>query len=272
MAISISLRVKSLGVDTSPEETTVAMFVGDAEANTSAFWPCWIEDASAELESKSKPTWVPGCAVVNCLPSVVNASVSEDAANTVIDPDNAPDPLVVAPAAAAVAPPACAPPEDEHEQITASAADTSTDGTDRRRTAHEDASSVLPVDTSTTTLVDLTAATARTPGFETEFVGGFAAHQRHDAVGPALQFHLRHHGVADDAGHQSDEAVTGRLARDRADVGTIPALLSANRARVAPSTTRRPAASVPVGSRPVSAHRRTVSSLTPSRSAASRSR
>src|SRR5512132_1639071 len=59
-----------------------------AEAKTSAGAPDVICIASAELAAKLSVTFTPGLALSNCWPSVVNASVSDAAANTVIDPDN----------------------------------------------------------------------------------------------------------------------------------------------------------------------------------------
>jgi hypothetical protein len=65
------------------------MFFVDADANTSAGAPLVIWVASVELAPKLNVTFTPGCAASNCWPMVVNASFSEDAANTVIDPDSA---------------------------------------------------------------------------------------------------------------------------------------------------------------------------------------
>src|SRR5215468_9826909 len=65
------------------------MFFGEAEANTSAGAPLVIWVASVELAPKLNVTLVPGLAASNCWPMVVNASFSDEAANTVIDPDRA---------------------------------------------------------------------------------------------------------------------------------------------------------------------------------------
>jgi hypothetical protein len=73
----------------SPADTTCFMFFGDAEANTSAGAPLVIWVASVELAPKLNVTFVPGFAASNCWPMVVNASFSDEAANTVIDPDSA---------------------------------------------------------------------------------------------------------------------------------------------------------------------------------------
>ena len=67
------------------------MFVVEAEAKTSAGAPWVICVASAELASKVNFTVVPGCAASNCVPSVVNAPVSDAAASTLIAPDNPAD-------------------------------------------------------------------------------------------------------------------------------------------------------------------------------------
>src|SRR4029453_9667851 len=64
------------------------MFFVLAEAKTSAGAADVICIASAELAAKLNVTFTPGLAVSNCWPSVVNDSVSDAAANTVIDPDN----------------------------------------------------------------------------------------------------------------------------------------------------------------------------------------
>jgi hypothetical protein len=77
------------GLDASPAVTTCCMFFVDADANTSAGAPLVIWVASVELAPKLNVTFTPGCAASNCWPMVVNASFSEDAANTVIDPDSA---------------------------------------------------------------------------------------------------------------------------------------------------------------------------------------
>ncbi len=72
------------------------MFFGLAEAKTSAGAPELICSASAELAAKLKVTFVPGLADSNCLPSSVNVSVSEAAANTVRLPDSDGEPLSLA--------------------------------------------------------------------------------------------------------------------------------------------------------------------------------
>ena len=67
---------------------------------------------------------------------------------------------------------------------------------------------------------------------------------------------------------RADSETSGCGSRRSADAASSVA----KRAKTAPSILRRPEPSVVVATRPLSAHRRTVSSLTPSRSAASRMR
>src|SRR5882757_7179398 len=69
-----------------PLSVTSFMFLVDADAKTSAGAPWLIWVARVELAPKLKVTLAPGCAASNCLPSVVNDSVSDAAANTVIEP------------------------------------------------------------------------------------------------------------------------------------------------------------------------------------------
>ena len=88
MAISILLVANTFGSDAPPASTTWSMFFGLAEANTSAGAPELICSARAELAPKLNVTFAPGLAASNCLPSSVNDSVSEAAANTVMLPDS----------------------------------------------------------------------------------------------------------------------------------------------------------------------------------------
>ena len=92
-ATSMTFFAKFVDVVAAPAETTCAMFFVEAEANTStgAPWVIWV--ASAELASKLNFIVTPGCAVSNCLAIVVNASVSDAAANTVTVPLRAGDEL-----------------------------------------------------------------------------------------------------------------------------------------------------------------------------------
>jgi hypothetical protein len=62
------------------------MLAGAAEAKTSAGAPCWIWVARAPDDPKLKLMVVPGWADWNVVPSWPKAAVSDDAADTVIDP------------------------------------------------------------------------------------------------------------------------------------------------------------------------------------------
>src|SRR5580704_4416720 len=85
-AISAVFLAKSFGLDASPALTTVSMFAGAAEANTSAGAPPVIWVASVELPPKLNFTVSPGWAASNCFPIWVKVPISEAAANTVIVP------------------------------------------------------------------------------------------------------------------------------------------------------------------------------------------
>src|SRR5216683_3350105 len=88
-ATSITFLAKSDGLDASPAVTICCMFFVLAEANRSAGAPAMIWVAKVELAPKLNVTLTPGWAASNCVPSFVKDPVSDDAANTVIDPDNA---------------------------------------------------------------------------------------------------------------------------------------------------------------------------------------
>src|SRR6202042_647643 len=85
-ATSAVFLAKSCGLDASPAVTTVSMFAGAAEANTSAGAPPVIWVAKVELPPKLNFTVSPGCAASNCLPIWVKVPISDAAANTVIVP------------------------------------------------------------------------------------------------------------------------------------------------------------------------------------------
>src|SRR5580693_1173529 len=85
-ATSAVFLAKSCGLDASPALTTVFMFAGAAEANTSAGAPLVISVAKPELGPKLNFTVSPGWAVSNCFPSWVKVPISDAAANTVIAP------------------------------------------------------------------------------------------------------------------------------------------------------------------------------------------
>jgi hypothetical protein len=85
-ATSAVFLAKSTGLAASPAVTTVSMFFGAAEANTSAGAPSVIWVARVELAPKLNFTVSPGWAVSNCFPSWVKVPISDAAANTVIVP------------------------------------------------------------------------------------------------------------------------------------------------------------------------------------------
>ena len=87
-AISMTFVAKVFGSAAAPASTTASMFVALADAKTSAGAPEVIWVARAELAAKLKVTLTPGWAASNCCPSVVNDSVSDAAANTVMSPDD----------------------------------------------------------------------------------------------------------------------------------------------------------------------------------------
>src|SRR4051812_48492621 len=95
-----------VGSDAPPAETTSFMLVVLADAKTSAGAPWLICWASPELGPKLNTTLPRGCAASNFLPSVVTASVSDDAADTLRVP--LPPPVGV--------PPPAPPAEDEPPQ------------------------------------------------------------------------------------------------------------------------------------------------------------
>src|SRR5215469_2602518 len=83
---SAVLLTKFCGPEASPALTTASMFFGEAEAKTSAGAPLVIWVDSVPLEPKLKVTLSPGWAASKFLPIVVKGIVSDEAANTVIDP------------------------------------------------------------------------------------------------------------------------------------------------------------------------------------------
>src|SRR3954469_9929539 len=85
-ATSMTFFTKVVGSAASPDDTTSSMFVVLADAKTSAGAPSSICSASPELGPKLKTTFTPGWAASNCFPRVVNASVNDDAAETLMVP------------------------------------------------------------------------------------------------------------------------------------------------------------------------------------------
>src|SRR5947207_12423323 len=90
-AISSLFRANVLGVSTKLASTSFCMFFVSADANTSAGAPCWIWVTSACDPAKLYVNDNPGALVANVDFSLLNASVSDAAANTLSDPvSNAP--------------------------------------------------------------------------------------------------------------------------------------------------------------------------------------
>src|SRR5580765_5310289 len=88
-AISMTLLTNGVGLVARLAAVTWSMFFWLAEAKTSAGAPPTMLVARPELGPKLKTTLVPGWADSNWVPRVVNASLSEAAANTVTVPDTA---------------------------------------------------------------------------------------------------------------------------------------------------------------------------------------
>src|SRR5215831_1552185 len=84
VATSMMFLAKFCGLAASPAVTSVSMFFGDAEANTSAGAPLVICSDKPELGPKLNFTVSPLWAASNCFPIWVKVSVSDAAANTVI--------------------------------------------------------------------------------------------------------------------------------------------------------------------------------------------
>src|SRR5664280_773588 len=260
------------------------MFLVLAEANTSAGAPAMIWVTRPELGPKLNTTLEPGWAASNCWPSLVNASCKEAAANTLTVPDSAGELDTGAEDAAGLLAephPASRRPE---------AATTATVRTLRRiccskvlvcgcrfsgsRGARAGWRGQGWAGSSMTTLVDFTAAIAKTPG--SSWSSSAASRLIRDTMRCCPAW------ISTWAMTVSRTTrVTSPTNRLRADSETTgwgsgrsanAASSVANRARTAPSMPRRPEPSVVAETRPLSAHRRTVSSLTPSRSAASRIR
>nr|BFE80354.1 hypothetical protein GCM10020093_029550 [Planobispora longispora] len=140
---------------------TVFMVAGLAAANTSAGAPWTICWARVALEPKLNSTVTPGWASLNVLPSSVKAPVSEAAANTVsfcaFPPAAGADAVEAAPGSPA-----------PHPGTRASRTGRARAQRSRRLDIEGDSLSVsgrvFEAGVSTTTLVDLTTATATTPG------------------------------------------------------------------------------------------------------------
>ena len=87
-AICIWLRANGVGVVvTWPPLTSLSMLVRSADAYTSAGAPPWIWVTSADDDPKLNVTVALGFFLWKPEPSLVNASVSDAAADTVMDPE-----------------------------------------------------------------------------------------------------------------------------------------------------------------------------------------
>src|SRR5271169_5644398 len=168
-ATSAVFLAKSVGLDASPALTTVSMFFGAAEANTSAGAPSVIWVAKVELAPKLNFTVSPGWAASNCIPSWVKVPISDAAAKTVIVPVAAAE-LLAATEAELLALEAGLEAELElllEQPPTATAASTVMARVKPRMSAprlNVAGRDHLALGISTETLVALTAATASIPG------------------------------------------------------------------------------------------------------------
>src|SRR6266496_6052052 len=215
-AISKMFLAKFDGLDASPAVTTCCMFAGAAEANTSAGAPLMIWVARPELGPKLNVTLSPGWRVSNCCASWLKAPVSDDAANTVIDPDED----------AELLPPA-EPPGLLLEQPASAQAASPAAIKVRRRTMHSLRSDLASRRSADRRDLDghvgrLNGRDREHSGLETEFVGGFPAQQRHEPVRPRLDLDLSHHGVAHDAADQAAEPVAYRMGDHGPALPVIP--------------------------------------------------
>ena len=266
-AISSTFVAKSTGASasTSPPSVSLAMFFSSAEAKTSTGAPSVICVTRSEDPAKFSAMSTSGLAFSNSAASSVNVAVSDAAAKTVIEPLRSDAAVLVALEAGASA----AGVEHAARAKTADAA-SARPAAERMRPEMRDAHSwAVPVGVSMMTVVAFTTAMATEPSFEAEFAHGFAAHERDDPMRAALQFDLRHDGVHRDRGHEPDQVVARRttdLRRDRPG-----ARRSSVRGARGSVHRRRCGLRHPWCSRaaPLSIQRRTVSSLTPRKLAAS---
>ena len=70
---------------------SIVFWLAEAKTSAGAFWVIWV--ASVLLAPKLKVTFAPGCAASKSFPIRVNASLSDDAAKTVMGPAAASDGL-----------------------------------------------------------------------------------------------------------------------------------------------------------------------------------
>ena len=157
-------------------------------ANTSAGAPSLICCASADEPAKLNVHRDAGCSASKSLPSSVNASVSEAAAQH--GEGRRPRWLRR---------------RRRRRRIAASGPTARTARASAARPPHAGCS-------STTTLVALTTTTASTPGARLELVGRLSTHQRHEPMRAGLHLDLGHHLVLDHLGDDRRHPVAGRLA------------------------------------------------------------
>ena len=239
------------------------MVAGLAEAKTSAGAPLVDLGASSELAAKLNVTCVPGWSASNVLPERrERLGQRRGRQHRRRSPVTSPPTTVAGSTRRSSSAPALThrtPASGEHGQERA-------DG--QRRTGASDGHQRALRD-----LDDDVGGLHRGDGqdarLEPELVGGLPAHQRHDPERPGLDLDLGHHRVPGDPGDDAAQPVAGRLRDHRARVGAVGQPLRRRRQDL-PLDPCRPDGAVVVSSRPASAQRRTVSSLTPSRSAASR--
>src|SRR5919204_2721096 len=186
------LLAKFLGVPT--RSLTLSMLVVSAEAYTSAGAPCWIWVARAWLPAKLKVTLVPPLAAVKSPPSLVNAAVSEAAANTFSSPDDPEEP------------PEDLPPPQAASRVatTASAAA----GRIHDRSMGPPLCGRGQLDHH---VGRLDHGDRQHPRAQAQLVGGLPGHQRHHPVRAGLQLDLGDDLVLDHPGDDPLEAVAGRL-------------------------------------------------------------
>ena len=182
-----------------------------AEANTSAGAPWVICVASAELPAKLNWTSRSGLSAISWSPSSAKTSVSEAAAKTVSVPLSPSPPVRVAVRRRAAPRSGGGGPTSRRSRPARERRPAPSAGA-RGRGGHG---------TSTLTWVALTVATARTPDLEPELVGGLPGHQGDQPERPGLDLHLRHHGVADDAGDDAGQPVARRRRARRAGLGRL---------------------------------------------------
>ena len=219
------------------------MFVPSADAKTSAGAPPWICCTSADDAPKLNVTVVPGFAFWKSAPIFVNASVSDAAADTVMVPEGF---FAFAACATPVAP------------TSPRAAIDQRDDPDPKSSHHRVLLRHSCRGTSTTTFVDFTTATARSPGSIPRSSAASRVISEVTRCGPAWMC-----TTATRPSFCTWVTIPGnRLRADSRTGGSSPggAVSVRNRASSAPSISRSP----PFGrdpKRPSSTQRRTVSAL-----------